>query len=126
MEAIGPILIVYAIPLMLRLIPPNRHFGLSIFAALRDRSIWYDVNARWGRHLFALGAVLVLLEFVLPLAVRDGTLRAIASIGFVSLVIDSGRTGIAGSGSGEAGRCYRNSHAARTVSKCVVPNSSSN
>jgi hypothetical protein len=92
MEAIGPILIVVAIPLMLRLIPPNRHFGLAILATLGDRSIWYDVNARWGRHLFALGGLLVLLEFVLPRDMRVWTLRAIASIGFVSVLIDSWRT----------------------------------
>ena len=92
MEALGPILIVCAIPLMLRLIPPNRHFGLAILATLGDRSIWYDINARWGRHLFALGALLVALEFVLPLDVRVWTLRVIASIGLVSLVIDNWRT----------------------------------
>ncbi len=94
MEAIGPILLVVAIPFMLRLVPPNRRFGLAIPVTLRDRSIWYDINARWGRNLFALGAVLVMLEFVLPRDVRIWTLRIIASIGFVSILIDSWRTAI--------------------------------
>ena len=45
-----------------------------------------------GRHLFALGALLVSLEFVLPVDVRVWTLRVIASIGFVLVLIDSWRT----------------------------------
>ena len=59
MEAIGPVLILFSLPLMFRWVPPNRFFGLRIPSTLRNRSIWYDANALTARHLFILGVVLV-------------------------------------------------------------------
>ena len=92
MEAIGPLLLVFSLPFMLRLVPPNRFFGFRIPATLRDRSVWYDANALISRHLFVLGVVLVSLEFVLPLRLRIGMLRAIASVGCVAILIADWRT----------------------------------
>jgi uncharacterized membrane protein len=90
-EAIGPVLILFSLPLIFRLVPPNRFFGLRVPAALRDRSLWYDVNAAHARHLLVLGSVLVLLEFVLPQAVRIWTLRVTATIGLVAVVVNDWR-----------------------------------
>jgi SdpI/YfhL protein family len=87
MEEIGPILVLLSVPLMFRWIPPNRFFGLRVPSTLRNKSVWYDANARSARHLFALGAFLVFLEFVLPLSIRIEMLRAVASIGFATIVI---------------------------------------
>ena len=92
MEAIGPILILFSLPLMFRWIPPNQLFGFRTPATLRDRSVWYDANALTARHLFALGVVLVSLEFVLPRALRIGVLRVIATIGFVAIIVTDWRT----------------------------------
>jgi hypothetical protein len=92
MEAIGPVLILLSIPLMLRWVPPNRFFGLRIPSTLRNTSVWYDANASSARHLFVLGLVLVLLEFALPLSLRNQTLRVIASVGFAAIVIADWRT----------------------------------
>ena len=92
MEAIGPLLLFLSVPLMFRWIPPNRFFGLRVPSTLRNRSVWYDANARNARHLFALGAALVFLEFVVPLSMRVVTLRAVASIGFASIVVMDWRT----------------------------------
>ena len=45
MEALGPILIVLAVPFLFRWVPRNRVFGFRIAATLRNDSVWYDVNA---------------------------------------------------------------------------------
>ena len=87
MEALGPVLIVLMIPLMLRWVPPNRLYGFRIPATLRDKSVWYDANALTGRHLFLLGLVLVLLEFVLPLSLRNTVLRVVATAGLIGITI---------------------------------------
>jgi uncharacterized membrane protein len=92
MEAIGPLLLLISLPLMLRWVPPNRVFGLRIPSTLRDRSVWYDANALSARHLFVLGLVLVVLEFVLPRSIRVGTLRATATIGFAAIIVSDWRT----------------------------------
>ena len=59
MEAIGPVLLLFSLPFIFRLVPPNRFFGFRIPATLRDRSVWYDANAMIARHLFVLGVLLV-------------------------------------------------------------------
>jgi len=87
MEAIGPLLLVLSVPLMLRWIPPNRFFGLRIPSTLRNVSVWYDVNAQHARHLFVLGVLLVLLEFLVPLSLRMWTLRVIATVGLAAIVM---------------------------------------
>ena len=68
-------------------------FGLRVPSTLRNKSVWYDANALSARHLFALGAFLVFLEFVLPLSIRIEMLRAVASIGFATIIIMDWRTG---------------------------------
>lgn len=92
MEAIGPILIVLSIPLMLRWIPQNRLFGLRIPATSRNESVWYDANARHGRHLVLLGLLMVALEFLLPLSMRTPVLVATGWFGVVGIVIADWRT----------------------------------
>jgi len=66
MEAIGPVLILFSLPLIFRWVPPNRYFGLRIPSTLKSRSVWYDANALNGRHLFILSVVQVCLEVVMP------------------------------------------------------------
>ena len=83
MEALGPILLVLSIPLALRWVPRNPLYGFRVPATLRDDKIWYDINARSARQFGLLGALMVALEFVLPLAVRNRTLVAIAVVGLV-------------------------------------------
>jgi uncharacterized membrane protein len=92
MEALGPVLIVFAIPLIFRWIPPNRFFGLRIPATHSDVSVWYDANALVGRHMFALGLVMVLLEFVLPASSRIAVLRVVGTVGFVIMIVVDWRT----------------------------------
>jgi len=92
MEAIGPLLIVISIPLMLRMIPRNRFFGLRIPATRQNESVWYDANALCGRHLFLLGLLMVLLEFVLPRYLLTPVLGTVGWVGFVGITIADWRT----------------------------------
>src|SRR2546425_3604589 len=92
MEAIGPVLIVFSIPLIFRWIPQNRFFGLRIPATSRDVSVWYDANALMGRHMFALGLLMVLLEFVLPASSRIAVLGVVGTAGVAVMVVVDWRT----------------------------------
>jgi len=92
MEAIGPVLILTSIPLIFRWIPQNRLYGFRILATLRSESVWYDANARFGRHLFLLGVFMVLLELVLPMSIRTPTLTLTAITGLVLVTAIDWRT----------------------------------
>jgi uncharacterized membrane protein len=62
----GILLIILGVPLALRRVPPNGIYGVRFLSTLADESVWYEINARGGRHLIVLGAVyLVLLLFAL-------------------------------------------------------------
>jgi len=92
MEALGPILLIVAIPLMLRWIPRNRFFGFRVPSTLRKDSVWYDANALAGRHMFVLGASMVALEFVLPRSWRIPVLQVVGTVGLIFFMIADWRT----------------------------------
>jgi hypothetical protein len=92
MEAIGPVLILLSIPLIFRWVPRNRIYGFRIPATLASDSVWYDVNALSGRHTFALGLVMVLLEFVLPAANRAFVLSTTAIVGLAVIIVADWKT----------------------------------
>ena len=92
MEAIGPILILVAIPLILRWVPRNRFYGLRIPPTCNSESVWYDANALCGRHMLLLGLTMVALEFVLPRSLRTSVLATIGWIGFFTILIVDWRT----------------------------------
>lgn len=87
MEAIGPVLILVSVPLLLRLVPPNRIYGFRVPSTLRNRSVWYDANARAGWQLCLVGVVMVLLELVLPLSLRIAVLSAIGGAGLLMVTV---------------------------------------
>jgi uncharacterized membrane protein len=92
MEALGPVLILLSIPLIFRLIPPNRFYGLRSPATRSSESIWYDANALSGRHMFALGLLMVALEFLLPRSVRTLVLATVGWVGLIGIMIADWRT----------------------------------
>jgi len=51
----GLLVIVFAIPLILRRVPPNGFYGLRVPATYRDEQVWYDANAASGRDLVVFG-----------------------------------------------------------------------
>lgn len=92
MEALGPVLILVSIPLMLRWVPPNRIYGFRIAATLRNRSVWYDANARAGWHCFLAGVLMILLELTLPTSFRNPVLATVAVVSLVLVVVVNWRT----------------------------------
>jgi len=92
MEALGPILIVVSLPLVLRLVPPNRIYGFRVPSTLRDRSVWYDANARSGWHFIGVGLLMVVLELVLPLSLRNVVLTTVAVAGLIVVTAVNWRT----------------------------------
>jgi uncharacterized membrane protein len=52
----GLILILLAIPLILRRIPPNPVYGFRVQWTLNDPELWYSVNAYTGKWLAFVGA----------------------------------------------------------------------
>jgi uncharacterized membrane protein len=57
----GVLIIALAIPLILRRVKPNRAYGVRFPSTLADESVWYDINARGGRHLAAIAVVYLAL-----------------------------------------------------------------
>ncbi len=54
-----------AIPLALRKIPRNVVYGFRTRATLADESVWYEVNAHFGRGLLMASAVMSIAGFAL-------------------------------------------------------------
>ncbi len=81
---VGVILIVLAIPLMLRRVKPNEWYGLRVPATFADESVWYDANAMSGRDMLIVGTVQLALAVLTPLAAVS-ELTYVAINGFVSL-----------------------------------------
>jgi uncharacterized membrane protein len=53
------LLVLFAIPLWLRRVPPNRFYGVRTRATLSDEARWYEVNARSGLDLLVAGLVML-------------------------------------------------------------------
>lgn len=72
----GVLMVVVAIPLWLRRVPPNRIYGARFSATLSDPYVWYEINALAGRELALIGAVYALL--IAGIALRPGWNNAAA------------------------------------------------
>jgi hypothetical protein len=44
-----------AIPFWLRRVKPNLFYGVRFESTLADERVWYEINARGGRHFVLLG-----------------------------------------------------------------------
>ena len=53
------VLIVFAVPLWMRMVPPNRFYGVRTRATLGDEQRWYAVNSNAGFDLFISGIALL-------------------------------------------------------------------
>ena len=92
MEALGPVLVLMSIPLLLRWVPRNYVYGFRVAATLRSDSVWYDANALFARHVFLLGLLMIALELILPLSLRNSTLTVVAIVGLAVTVVNDWRT----------------------------------
>jgi len=53
------LLILFAVPLWMRMVPPNRFYGIRTRATLGDEQRWYAINASAGFDLLLSGIVLL-------------------------------------------------------------------
>ena len=65
--SVGLLLIMLAIPLIRRRVPPNDWYGVRIAATFADEWVWYEANARSGRDLLILGIVQMAVAVLFPL-----------------------------------------------------------
>ena|SRR5512133_3020037 len=60
----GVVIIALAIPLWLRRVKPNLFYGVRFESTLADERVWYEINARGGRHLVVIGVFYLAMIFV--------------------------------------------------------------
>jgi SdpI/YhfL family protein len=60
----GLLLAAFSLPLVLRLVPMNRAYGIRIPEAFRSDACWYDINAYGGRLFLVYGVLLAALGFL--------------------------------------------------------------
>jgi hypothetical protein len=91
--ASGVLLIALGIPLWLRRVPRNVLYGVRFASALSDDRIWYEINARCGRDLVAIGAgylallsatMLFARSWIMPLRLLGPTVVLV-----VALIVDT-------------------------------------
>lgn len=77
---VGLLLVVLALPLMRRRVPPNGWYGVRVDATFADEWVWYEANARSGRDLLFLGMVQVALALLLGALAVSENVYAFANI----------------------------------------------
>lgn len=55
--AVSLLLVLLAIPMIWRQVPPSRAYGLRVSATREDSWVWYETNARSGRALVVVGGL---------------------------------------------------------------------
>ena len=89
----GVLLIGLAIPLVLRRVKPNHLYGFRVPATFADEHVWFEMNARAGRHMIVIGITYIALLAAMFVTTR-GNLSAmllLAPMGFLvsALIIDA-------------------------------------
>ena len=69
--ATGVILVLVAIPMIRRRVPPNRLYGLRVSATYADEWVWYEANAASGRDMLLLGVVQLAVTIIGLLFLRQ-------------------------------------------------------
>jgi len=59
------LLVLLAVPLWMRMVPPNRFYGVRTRTTLGDEQRWYAVNASTGLDLLVSGLVLLVAILVI-------------------------------------------------------------
>jgi uncharacterized membrane protein len=63
----GIMIVLLAIPLMLRWVPRNRVYGFRTPYALSSDEVWYRANTIMGSALFLAGLFLIAVDLVVPI-----------------------------------------------------------
>jgi len=74
-------------------VKPNASYGVRFAATMADESVWYDINARGGRHLIVIGmgylVVLSLVYFSAPSWSLEARIVGPLTLLMIALVIDA-------------------------------------
>ena len=92
LAGVGVLLVLIAIPMLLRRVPPNALYGLRVPATYADEWVWYEANALAGRDMVVFGVFLTVLALVLPAFGLEGdTLplvwAAVAGVGALAMTL---------------------------------------
>jgi SdpI/YfhL protein family len=61
---IGLATVLVSLPLVMRLVPMNRFYGVRVREAFASRRNWYEINAYGGRLLLAFGLFLIAFAYL--------------------------------------------------------------
>lgn len=75
------VLVLATLPLLLRLVPPNRWYGFRLPGAQLDPKLWYELNALGGRQFIA---ALVICAALNALVFWKGTEPLLRIIGWIN------------------------------------------
>jgi uncharacterized membrane protein len=68
----GLVMLILAVPLIQKRIPPNHIYGFRVKRTLENPDIWYPVNVYAGKTLLAYGIVIVISALVFyPLSLTE-------------------------------------------------------
>jgi uncharacterized membrane protein len=82
------LLMLIALPLVARRVPPNWVYGFRVPQTLSDERVWYDANAYAGRLLLVSGAaqlIAVLALYFVPGLNKDSYALSSAAVILISL-----------------------------------------
>jgi uncharacterized membrane protein len=65
--------VIYGIPFILKLVPPNKFFGFKMKSVLPDTDAWYFANRVFGVCCAAAGVLLGIVSLVLPSVAAEFT-----------------------------------------------------
>jgi uncharacterized membrane protein len=71
LRVIALVEILYAIPFILKRVPPNKYFGFRMKRLVPDEEAWYEANRIFGIASMVAGAVTGAATFVVPLVVDN-------------------------------------------------------
>jgi len=62
--AVRAVAMAVSVPLILRMVPMNRAYGIRVRKAFASEQSWYDLNAYGGKVFLVVGALLVVFGLV--------------------------------------------------------------
>jgi uncharacterized membrane protein len=86
----GLLIFAFAIPLILRRVPPNGIYGIRTKAAFASESDWYRINAIGGRYFAISGLVILIVGavgFFLPVSLRDAYSITAATVTLLAVLV---------------------------------------
>jgi uncharacterized membrane protein len=86
----GLLVLLLAIPLIFRRVPPNALYGVRTKASFASDSDWYRINAIGGRYLAVSGLVILavgVVGFFLPVSARDSYSISAAVVTLLAVIL---------------------------------------